>query len=296
MDHRHLRFRNQPHLLGHRQPRPDWNGEARTGDNLYTDSVVALDADTGKLKWYFQFSPHDEFDYDSTQVPVLADMEWQGSPRKLMLWANRNGFMYVLDRGSGQFLLGKPFVKVTWATGLDDSGRPLREPGSFPAPEGTQLYPSLLGGTNWYSPSYSPKTGFFYIPSGDNTSSRFNREGFPGTVAPLGLGAATLEKNVRKEEEGYGAIRAFDPKTGQRKWEFKMSDLTMGGILTTTNVLFSGGREGYFLALDARDGKLLWRVPLGGQISSGPMSYAINGRQYVAVAAGNALVSFALRQ
>jgi alcohol dehydrogenase (cytochrome c) len=125
----------------------------------------------------------------------------------------------------------------------------------------------------------------------------FTREGFPRPVSPVGLGAAMLEKNVRTEEEGYGAIRAYDPRTGQRKWEFKMSNLTMGGILTTTtNVLFSGGREGYFFALDARDGKLLWKVPLGGQISSGPMSYSINGRQYVAVAAGNALVSFALRQ
>lgn len=278
-------------------PGPDWNGAERKGDNLYTNSVVALDADTGKLKWHFQFSPHDEFDYDSTQVPVLADTEWQGRPRKLMLWANRNGFMYVLDRNSGQFLLGKPFVKVTWASGLDDSGRPVRPPGSFPATEGNRLFPAMLGGTNWYSPSYSPKTGFFYIPSDDNTSAFFRHEGLPRNVGPIGLGGLTLESNVRTEAEGYGAIRAFDPKTGERKWEFKMSNLTMGGILTTTtNVLFSGGREGYFFALDARDGKLLWKVPLGGQISSGPMSYAVNGRQYVAVAAGNALVSFALRQ
>jgi alcohol dehydrogenase (cytochrome c) len=124
---------------------------------------VALNADTGKLKWYFQFTPHDEFDYDSTQVPVLADMDWQTTPRKLMLWGNRNGFFYVLDRVTGEFLLGKPYIRQTWASGLDNSGHPIRIPGVRPSAEGTKVYPGVLGGVNWYSPSYSPRTGLFYL-------------------------------------------------------------------------------------------------------------------------------------
>src|SRR5437867_5537737 len=130
-------------------PGPDWNGDERNGDNLYSCSVVALDADTGKLKWYYQFSPHDEFDYDSTQVPVLADVQWKGSPRKVMLWANRNGFFYVLDRATGQFLLGKPFVEVNWSSGFDGTGRPQRVPGMVPTPQGTLILPGNQGGTNW---------------------------------------------------------------------------------------------------------------------------------------------------
>ena len=127
--------------------------------------MVALDADTGKLKWHYQFSPHDEFDYDSVQVPVLADMEWQGRPRKVMMWANRNGFFYVLDRTTGQFLLGKPFVEVNWANGFDEKGRPRKVPGKVSTVEGTLIFPGNQGGTNWYSPSFSPRTGLFYIPT-----------------------------------------------------------------------------------------------------------------------------------
>src|SRR5207248_7704062 len=153
-------------------PAPDWDGRQRLGDNLYSDSVVALDADSGKLKWYYQFTPHDEMDYDAAQVPVLADMPWpdksgQGQPRKVMLWANRNGLMYVLDRTNGQFLMGKPFVKVTWTSGLDDKGRPQNV--VSPTTAGTIIFPGNQGGTNWYSPSFSPRTGLFYIPSWMNT-------------------------------------------------------------------------------------------------------------------------------
>jgi len=146
-------------------PSPDWNGDVRPGDNLYSDSVVALDADTGKLKWYYQFTPHDDLDFDSVQVPVLADIEWHGQRRKVILWANRNGFFYVLDRQTGQFLLGKPFVEVTWASGFDQKGRPVRVPGQTSSAEGTRIYPGNPGATSWYSPSYSPRTGLFYIPA-----------------------------------------------------------------------------------------------------------------------------------
>jgi alcohol dehydrogenase (cytochrome c) len=246
---------------------PDYNGDARQGDNLYSSSVVALDADTGKLKWYYQFSPHDEFDYDAVQVPVLADIQWKGQPRKVMLWANRNGFFYVLDRATGQFLLGKPFVEVNWASGFDEKGRPMRVSGKLPTAEGTIISPGNQGGTNWYSPSFSPSTGLFYIPSWVNYSSVYIKapaeytEGrrFVGT-SPRSLvaGLQQAKINTRKDNEGYGAVRAIDPQTGERKWEFKMNDVTDAGILTTaSDLLFSGGREGYFYALDARNGELL---------------------------------------
>lgn len=288
-------------------PGPDWNGDDRAGDNLYSASVVALDADTGKLKWHYQFSPHDEFDYDATQVPVLADMQWQGAQRKVMLFANRNGFFYVLDRATGQFLLGKPFVEVNWATGFDAKGRPQRVPGMVPTSQGTLILPGNQGGTNWYNPSYSPRTGLFYIPTWANYSSLYVKQpveyvegrnfggGTPRATVPQGI--RTAINNYAKEEEGYGAIRALDPKTGEMKWQFKMTDVTDAGVLTTaSNLLFSGGREGYFYALDARDGKLLWKVPVGGRVISGPMTYSLGGRQYVAISAGNSLFAFALKQ
>ncbi len=285
-------------------PGPDWNGDERDGDNLYSDCVVALDPDTGKLKWYFQFTPHDTLDYDSVQVPVLADMEWQGQPRKVMLWANRNGFYYVLDRTNGQFLTGKPFANVNWAKGLDEGGRPMRVKGMEPTADGAQVYPGVQGATNWYSPSYSPRTGLFYIPTWEKYSSVFVKvpaeynEGrrYVGTSPRSVVGLQGAAVNQRKEDEGYGAVRAIDPKTGEQKWEFKMLDVTDAGILTTaTDLLFSGGREGYFYALDGRTGELLWRANVGGGVASGPMSYAVNGRQFISVTAGNSLLVYALK-
>ena len=287
-------------------PGPDRNGDERGGDNLYSCAVVALDADTGKLKWYYQFSPHDEFDFDSTQVPVLADLPWQGSPRKVMLFANRNGFFYVLDRATGQFLLGKPFVEVNWATGFDAKGRPQRVPGMIPTEQGTLILPGNQGGTNWYNPSFSPKTGLFYVPTWANYSSLYVKQVTPyeegknftgGAARPTTPnGIRTALNNFGKEEEGYGAIRALDPRTGDMKWQFKMADVTDAGVLTTaSNLLFSGGREGYFYALDARDGKLLWKFPVGGRVISGPMTYSLGGKQYVEVAAGNSVFVFALK-
>ncbi len=287
-------------------PGPDWNGDARPGDNLYSDCVVALDPDTGKLKWYYQFSPHDEFDFDSVQVPVLAEMEWQGKPRKVMVWANRNGLLYVIDRTSGQFLLGKPFVKVNWMDGFDEKGRPKRVPGKVPTPQGTLISPGNQGGTNWYSPSFSPHTGLFYIPSWVDYTSVYVKEKVDFTEGQVFAGAfpqspvpmiRSPQVHLGTEDEGYGAVRAMDPKTGDMKWEFKMADVTDSGILTTaTDVLFAGGREGYFYALDAKTGAMLWKASLGGQISAGPMSYSVNGRQYIAISSGSTLVTFALRK
>jgi alcohol dehydrogenase (cytochrome c) len=290
-------------------PGPDWNPAQRVGDNLYSDSVLALDADTGKLKWYFQFTPNDPYDYDAVQIPVLVDGMWNGAPRKLMMWANRNGFFYVLDRVNGQFLAGYPFIKLNWASGLDAKGRPI----PTPQPEGTPTFPGLQGGTNWYSPSYSPRTGLFYVSAWEDYASVFIREaqtfeegrrfvgGRPTSPIPGAQNVPGATKrppiNVWTEAAGHGAVIAIDPRTGEKKWKFPMTDTTDSGILTTaSDLLFTGGREGYFQALDARSGALLWKTILGGPIVAGPMTYQAEGKQFIAVAAGHSLFAFALRE
>jgi len=276
---------------------PDYNGDNRVGDNLYSSSVIAVDADTGKLKWHYQFSPHDEFDWDATQVPVLADINFQGRPRKVMMWANRNGVFYVLDRTTGQFLSGKSFVKTNWYTGFDEKGRPMRAPGILPTLEGTLVYPGNQGGTNWYNPSFSPVTGLFYIPAWENSSSTYKKgedppefhDGQSFTGQGPGRGGAA--------DDVFGSIIAMDPNTGDRKWTFKLAAPSPeGGVLTTaSNVLFAGGRDGQFVAVDARDGKLLWETNLGPSVSAGPMTYMVNGKQYVTIQCGSALYTFTLR-
>jgi alcohol dehydrogenase (cytochrome c) len=276
---------------------PDYNGDNRVGDNLYSSSVIAVDADTGKLKWHYQFSPHDEFDWDATQVPVLADISFQGRPRKVMMWANRNGVFYVLDRTTGQFLLGKSFTKTNWYTGFDEKGRPMRAPGILPTLEGTLVYPGNQGGTNWYNPSFSPVTGLFYIPAWENSSSTYKKgedppefhDGQSFTGQGPGRGGAA--------DDVFGSIIAMDPNTGDRKWTFKLAAPSPeGGVLTTaSNVLFAGGRDGQFVAVDARDGKLLWETNLGPSVSAGPITYMVNGKQYVSIQCGSALYTFTLR-
>jgi alcohol dehydrogenase (cytochrome c) len=291
-------------------PGPDWNPDQRPGDNLYTDSVVAIDPDTGAMKWYFQFSPNDPYDYDSVQIGVLADINWRGTPTKAILWANRNGFFYVLDRTNGRFLMGTSFVKVNWASGLDEKGRPI----PTPQPEGQPTWPGVQGGTNWYSPSFSPRTGLMYISAWEGYASVFKKEKaeyVPGrnflggggtpytgvTGAPgVRVGRAT-PLNTWTDAAGNGAVMAIDPLTGQKKWTFKQFDVTDSGNLTTaTDLLFTGGREGHFYALDARTGAELWKASLGGQIANGPITYAVDGKQYVSVISGNSLITFALRE
>ena len=290
-------------------PGPDWNPAQRPGDNLYTSSVVALDADTGEIRWHFQFTPGDPYDFDAVQIPVLADIERSGTMFKAMLWANRNGFYYVLDRATGRFLTGRAFVKVNWAEGLDDSGRPI----ATPQPPGEPTFPAVQGATNWYSPSYSPRTELFYIPAWEDRASIFNPEpqeyeqagtflgGFTTTVeaAP---GAPTVPVRMRgpindwTEDAGRGAVLALDALTGEERWRFELTDVIRSGMLTTaSDLLFSGARSGYFQALDASTGELLWRLNLGAQIVNGPTTYAVDGRQYVTIIAGHSLSAFALR-
>ncbi|NKB97061.1 MAG: PQQ-dependent dehydrogenase, methanol/ethanol family [Pseudomonadales bacterium] len=289
-------------------PGPDWNAAQRPGDNLYSDSVVALDIDTGELKWHFQFTPNDGYDYDAVQVPVLVDRQWQGKPAKLMLWANRNGYFYVLDRTNGKFLLGKPFVKVNWASGLDENGRPV----ATPQPEGEPTWPGNQGGTNWYPPSYSPNTDLFYFAAWNDYATYYQaieQEYEPGSAflgggftvrapvrgAPtIGIGRTTPINNWTSEV-GYGSLKAIDPDTGEAVWTYDQFDVSDSGMLTTgSDLLFTGGREGYFHAIDAQTGELLWKVALGGQIVMAPVTYEVNGIQYVTVISGHTMVSFAL--
>jgi alcohol dehydrogenase (cytochrome c) len=289
-------------------PGPDWNPAQRPGDNLYSDSVVALDPDTGELQWHFQFTPNDDYDYDAVQIPVLVDVAIADvTSGKLMLWGNRNGFFYVLDRTTGEFVRGEPFIKVNWASGLDERGRPIETP---QGPDAI-TYPGVQGGTNWYSPSYSPSTRLFYLSAWENYGSVFRPEeaeyqpgrtflgGIPASPIP---GVANLP-GIRRgpinnwtEELGSGAVIAIDPATGDQRWRFSTTDVSSSGILTTAaDLLFTGSREGYFYALDARSGDRLWRASLGGQGANGPMSYAVDGAQYIAVGAGNGLFVFGLR-
>ena len=286
---------------------PDYNGDQRPGDNLYTDSVVALDADTGKLKWHYQFTPHDVYDYDSVQVPVLVD-NWDGSRTNVLTWANRNGNFYVLDRATGRFLVGQPFVKVNWMSGFNERGRPNQTPQAADQP----TYPGNQGGTNWYSPSFSPRTGLFYLSAWEDYASIYapapseykgggtnfvgggprNLSAVPG--AP-GLGRSPI--NTWTEAAGHGAVIALDAGTGREKWKYKMTDVTESGILTTgSDLLFTGGREGFFQALNARTGELLWKTQLGASINSGPITYRIGNRQYVSIVSGLSMFVFALDQ
>jgi alcohol dehydrogenase (cytochrome c) len=287
-------------------PGPDWNPAVRPGDNLYTDCVLALDADSGKLRWHFQFTPHDEWDWDAAQIPVLVDLPWKGAARKLMLWGNRNGFFYVLDRATGEFLLGKPFVKQTWARGLDPKGRPIKIPGQGPSATGTVAYPGVQGGTNWYAPSFSPRTRLFYLTVWDDYHSTYyswDQKYEPGASFGGGTTRSAIPPTRRDPivrfgpDAGYGAVRALDPFTGEKVWEYTMTDVSDGGILTTaSDVLFSGNREGYLFALDAKSGKLLWRRQLGGQVAASPITYTVADRQYISIASGHSLFTFGLRE
>jgi alcohol dehydrogenase (cytochrome c) len=264
-------------------PFPTYEGSARKGDNLYTSSVVALDADTGKVRWHYQFTPHDVMDWDSAHVPVLADITLLNEPRKVMLWADKNGLMYALDRATGQFLVGKPFVQVNWMTGFDAAGRPQRTI----LDDGETIYP--LAATNWYPPSFSPVTGLFYV-------SARHRARRAGAVV---------------QGPGHGAVLALDPATGDQKWEFRRADaiFTAGVLSTASGVLFTGAsgdpaaepqaaakEDRYFYALDAATGAQLWRVALPGAIKGSPMTYLVEGTQYVAVPAGDTLFAFSLRR
>ncbi len=276
-------------------PAPDFYGDDRLGDNLYTESVVALDADTGELKWYFQFTPHDVHDWDAVEIPILVDAEYQGKQRKLLTHADRNGFYYVLDRETGEFLHGIPFIdELNWASGLTDKGRPIRVPGVEPTPQGNFVCPSTSGATNWMSPAYNPATGLFYlaVKEGCGISYKAKQEFRPGGFGFMGTGY------VESPEEPWQMyIRALDLTTGERKWEYKQvtsKHYGAGVVSTATKLLFAGDDQGFMTALHAETGEPLWHFNTGIRISASPISYGVKGKQYIAVAAGVNVVAFRL--
>jgi alcohol dehydrogenase (cytochrome c) len=279
-------------FYGTGNPGPDYFSAVREGDNLYTASVVALDADTGKIKWHFQFTPHDVHDWDSTQVPVLADLTIGGQPRKTLLFANRNGFFYVLDRTNGRMILAKPFVQQTWAKGISPEGRPILVPGSMPTEEGTRTCPDAGGGTNFYSPSYDPANRLFIVTARETcTVYHSYNEPFKEGERYTGGGGARPRDQVN-----YGALRAIDPVTGDRKWEFRYPNVSSSGVLTTASGLaFAGDGDGNIMAFDSKTGKNLWYYQLGTMIrSTGGTTYMVDGRQYYLVPSGSTLTAFAL--
>jgi PQQ-dependent dehydrogenase (methanol/ethanol family) len=273
-------------------PGADYDGQPRLGDNLYACSVLALDPATGKLKWYFQFTPHDVHDWDATETPVLMDAQFGGRPRKLLIQANRNAFFYVLDRETGEFLLGKPFARQTWAKGLDAKGRPIVLPSTDPTPKGAYVCPDATGGTNWAAPSYDPSTGLFFVPVREGCATYINETITPKPGDPFTGGDA-------KEDHKAGApgfVRAINPLTGDIRWSFPMhlGTAAAGVLATAGGLVFASDPEGSLVALDARTGARLWHYQTGGDIRSSPISYAVDGKQYVAIAGDSTLFVFAL--
>ena len=272
-------------------PSPDWNGDIRPGDNLYTCSFIALDADTGKLRWHFQFSPHDTHDWDAAHVPILFDAVVAGQKRKLISIANRNAFYYVLDRVNGEFITGRPYAKQTWAQGLGAKGKPIVASNSQPTEEGALIWPNANGATVWLSPSYSPQTGMVYVPVREIGATYFKRN-TPYRAGTLFAGGG---ENELPPDDSWGAIRALQAETGEMRWEFRLFSPPWAGVLSTAGgLVFSGSNEGNFYALDAQSGKPLWDFQTGGSIIANPVSFTIDGHECIAIAADRVLYVFSL--
>ena len=276
-------------------PCPDYNGDQRKGDNLYTSSVLALDPESGKLKWYYQFTPHDLHDWDATETPVLVNATFRGQPRKLMLQGNRNGFFYVLDRLTGKVLVAEPFVKkLTWASGIGSDGRPILLPGNEPTVEGQLVCPSVAGAANWPSSAYSPVTGLFYMFA-EESCNIYSKNDQRWKAGESFYGGGT--RRAPGNEGGGKTLKAIDIQTGKTQWE--IADIG-GGILesglmaTAGGLIFYGDGNGAFVAADAGNGKLLWHFNAGQSWKAGPMTYAIDGVQYIGVTAGSTIMAFAL--
>ena len=274
-------------------PGPDWNGDVRLGNNLYSDSALALDADSGEINWHFQFTPHDVHDYDSIQIPILADIEISGTQQPVMMWANRNGFYYTINRKTGKFILGKPFATQTWAESLDADGSPIRVPGMAPTYEGIMVSPPIVGATNWYSPAFSEQTGLFYVTAFDGEQEFFKRdEEYEEGERFTGGGG----RYTQPMDAFHSAIRAIDPTTAEIAWEFPIMPRSSAGISTTAGgLLLTGSADGYFFALNAFTGKELWHISLGGRVHAAPITFAVDGKQYITIAAGNVVYTFGLR-
>jgi PQQ-dependent dehydrogenase (methanol/ethanol family) len=277
-------------------PCPDYNGDERKGDNLYTSSVLALDPATGKLKWHYQFTPHDLHDWDATEPPVLVDADFHGQPRKLLLQGNRNGFFYVLDRMTGNVLLAEPFVRnVTWASGIGPDGRPKLLPGNEPTVEGQRVCPAVAGAANWPSTAFHPATGLFYMFAMESCDI-YSKNAQWWEAGKSFYGGGT--RGAQGDGPGGKFLKAIDIQTGKTAWE--IPDVG-GGILgsglmaTAGGLVFYGDGRGAFVAADAKNGKLLWHFNTGQRWKAGPMTYTVDGNQYVGIAAGSTIVAFGLR-
>ena len=277
-------------------PAKEYNGEDRKGDNLYSDSILALERKTGRLKWYYQFTPHDLWDWDATQTSVLIDANWQGKPRKLMLHANRNGFFYVFDRVDGTLLLSKQFIdKLTWASGIGADGRPVKLPGQEPSPRGTLVCPSQDGATNWYSPSYNPATGLYYVQTNEKCSVYTKSEQGEWEPGKTYLGGS---QRTAPDPKPVRILRAIDIRTGRSTWEVPQPGTanSWGGTLATaTGLVIFGEDSGALMAADAADGNVLWSFQTNQSWKASPMTYMFDNVQYVAVAAGPNVIAFAAK-
>jgi alcohol dehydrogenase (cytochrome c) len=307
---------------GTSNPWPDYNDDERTGDNLYSCSVLALDPDTGKLKWHYQFTPHDVHDWDSTQNPVLVDTEYLGQTRKVLAWPNRNGFFYLVDRTNGKFLSAKAFVKQTWNDGFDyeNNGRPKVIPGNEPTPQGNdKVWPGIDGGANWMSHSYSPMTKLLYVFAREEhrmfTKGAVQHPTTDPAAAPPGAAPGPAGGRVRggyddclvvgidcnkrlpafAPEESFGKVVAIDPATGGTKWEHRVVSPPWGGVMSTAgNLVFGGTIEGVIFALNATTGERLWTFGSNGPVYGTAISYLADGKQFVSIPAGDLIVTFAL--
>ncbi|HTJ87611.1 MAG TPA: PQQ-binding-like beta-propeller repeat protein [Terriglobales bacterium] len=276
-------------------PAPDFEGSVRPGDDLYTDCLLALDPATGKLKWYFQFTPHDLFDYDATETPMLIDALYQDQPRKLLLQANRNGFVYVLDRTSGEFLSATQFAqKLNWATGIDAKGRPIRTDVK-PTPDGTKVCPGYSGATNWFSPTYSETSHLIYFMALEQCQTYYSAKE-PQRFTPGKEYYSTGVKHI-PGEDSQKVLLAFDLNAGKFAWKYPQvgpAHSTGGTMSTAGGLVFFGDDAQSLEAVNASDGKPLWHFSTGQDMSASPMTYAVGARQYVAIAAGSDIFSFAL--
>jgi alcohol dehydrogenase (cytochrome c) len=279
---------------GTSNPSPDFDGGPRPGDDLYTDCVLAIDPDTGKLKWYFQFTPHDLFDYDATETPVLLDATYQGKPRKLLVEANRNGFVYTLDRTNGEFLAAAPFAeKINWAKEIDSKGRPVRTD-IEPTTKGTLVCPGFEGATNWYSPAYNPGTHFLYFMTLEECGTYLRK---PEERFTEGRTYYATGVKHPPDENSQKKLVAYDVESGRIVWRYPQvgSGRSSGGVMTTaTGLVFFGDDAESFEAVEAKSGQPLWDFHTGQNMHASPMSYALNGKQYVAIASGNDVFTFAL--
>jgi alcohol dehydrogenase (cytochrome c) len=278
---------------GSSNPAPDFEGDVRPGNDLYTDCLLALDPDTGKLKWYFQFTPHDVFDYDAVETPMLIDAFYRNAPRKLIVQANRNGYIYVLDRGTGKFLSATPFVeKLNWATGVTPEGKPIRT-SVQPSAEGTRVCPGYAGATNWFAPSYSEATHSVYFMALEECETYFFKS------EPFHEGQGYYSTGVKRipGETSQKVLVAFNLDTDSIAWKYPQTGnarSSSGAMTTAGGLVFFGDDAGSLEAIEAQTGRPLWHFSTGQEISASPMSYAANGKQYVAIAAGSDVFTFAL--